>query len=412
MLKKRRRWLFVLLGVLLGVILVLIFASRGEEAIAVTVEPVQRRTITQIVSAVGVLRPETEVKLSSETSGEVIALFVREGDTVKAGQLLLRIQPDIAQTFLEQSAAAAEAARRMMEAAKAEWERTRTELERVTELFRRMAASQQELDQARTAHEQAFNRYNAAIADYERAQAALRQARYQLSRTALYAPISGIVTSLSVEAGEKVVGTAQMQGTELLRIADLSRMTAVVEVNENDVTLLQLGDTAEVSVDALPDQVFRGIVTEISHSPKVGRAGTQDEVVNFEVKILLLETDPRLRPGMSCNADIRTETRYNVLAVPLQAVTVRLEKDDTTRTATRRRPPTVVFLHDRGRARMVTVETGISDRDYIEIRSGLTEGAQVITGSFQAITRLLYDGAPVTLQQQERQGATRDGQTQ
>jgi len=372
--------------------------SRGSDAVAVTVEPVQRRTITQTITATGTIRPETEVKISSEASGEIIALTVAEGDTVRRGQLLLRIKPDIAETQVEQFKAAAEAARMSMEAAKAEWERARSDLQRITELYRRGFAAQQELDQARALHDQALSRYNAAIAEYERARAAQRQAQYQLSRTAIYAPMEGVVTSLSVKIGEKVVGTAQMQGTELLRIADLSRMTAVVDVNENDISLVQLGDTAEVTVDAIPDRTFRGVVVEIAHSPKVGRAGTQDEVVNFEVKILLLQSDPRLRPGMSCSADIHTETRYNVLAVPLQAVTVRVEAGDTTASSRRKHPPTVVFVHDNGKARMVTVETGISDRDYIEIRSGLREGTEVISGSYHAITRLLRDGTPVIVE--------------
>lgn len=395
--KRRRR--IVLAGivlVLVGVLAAIVLSGRGSDAVAVTVEPVQRRTITQTVSAIGTIHPETEVKLSSETSGEIITLTVREGDTVRRGQLLVRIRPDIAQTQLEQFAAAAQAARSTMEAAKAEWERARAELERVTELYRRGFASKQELDQARAAHEQALNRYNAALAEHERARAAYRQAQLQLARTAIHAPMDGIVTSLSVKLGEKVVGTAQMQGTELLRIADLRRLTAVVEVNENDIPLVKLGDTASVTVDALPERTFTGIVTEIAHSPKVSQLGTQDQAVSFEVKILLLNPDPRLRPGMSCSAEIRTETRHNVLAVPLQAVTVRLDAADTT--AQRKRPPTVVFVHQNGRAHMVPVETGISDRNYIEIRQGLREGMEVISGSYYAISRLLRDGVPVIVQ--------------
>lgn len=398
--RRRGRWFIVLAAgvLLLLVLLAVVIASGDSETVLVTVEPVQRRTITQTVSATGTLRPEVEVKLSSEASGEIIALLVKEGDTVRRGQLLLRIKPDIFQTQLEQVTAAAEAARMSAQAARAEWERASAELQRVTELYRRGFASQQELEQARALHEQASGRYRAAMAEYERTRAMVRQTQLQLSRTALYAPISGIVSSLSVEVGEKVVGTAQMQGTELLRIADLSRMVAVVEVNEHDIALVKVGDSAEISVDALPDHHFTGIVQEIAHSPKASRTGTQDEVVNFAVTIRLLETDPRLRPGMSCAAEIRTETRHNVLAVPLQAVTVRLEQRDTTR---RGRPPMVVFVHDHGRARTVEVETGLSDRNYIEIRRGLTEGREVITGSFQAITRLLRDGTPVRIDQSE-----------
>jgi HlyD family secretion protein len=399
--KKRRRWLFALILVaVVAVVLAVVFGSSSSEAVVVTVERVARRTITQTVSATGVLRPETEVKLSSETSGEIIAVLVKEGDTVRRGQLLVRIRPDIAQTQLEQFAAAAEAAKLSAEVAKAELERARSELQRVSELYARNFLSRQELEQAQTLYQQALGRYQAALAERDRAQAALRQAQLQVSRTAIYAPIDGIVTSLSVAVGEKVVGTMQMQGTELLRIADLRRMLAVVEVNENDVTLLHVGDSATVTVDAIPRRSFRAVVTEIAHSPKrakaeaFGAAAAPEEVVNFEVKLLLLDSDPRLRPGMSCYAEIRTETRHNVLAVPIQAVTVRAEERDTLGNA-RKEPPTIVFVHENGRARRVEVETGISDRDYIEIRKGLREGQEVISGSFHAITQVLKDGMPV-----------------
>ncbi len=399
--KKRRRWLFgLILVAVVAVVLAIAFGSSSSEAVVVTVERVARRTITQTVSATGVLRPETEVKLSSETSGEILAVLVKEGDTVRRGQLLVRIRPDIAQTQLEQFAAAAEAAKLSAEVAKAELERARSELQRVSELYARNFLSRQELEQVQTLYQQALGRYQAALAERDRAQAALRQAQLQVSRTAIYAPIDGIVTSLSVAVGEKVVGTMQMQGTELLRIADLRRMLAVVEVNENDVTLLQVGDSATVTVDAIPRRSFRAVVTEISHSPKrakteaFGVAAAPEEVVNFEVKLLLLDSDPRLRPGMSCYAEIRTETRPNVLAVPIQAVTVRAEERDTLGNA-RKEPPTIVFVHENGRARRVEVETGISDRDYIEIRKGLREGQEVISGSFHAITQVLKDGMPV-----------------
>jgi len=399
--KKRRRWLLVFIpAAVLGIVLIAVFGNSSSEAVVVTVERVARRTITQTVSATGVLRPETEVKLSSETSGEILAVLVKEGDTVRRGQLLVRIRPDIAQTQLEQFAAAAEAARLSAEVAKAELERARSELQRVSELYARNFLSRQELEQAQALYQQALGRYQAALAERDRAQAALRQAQLQVSRTAIYAPIDGIVTSLSVAVGEKVVGTTQMQGTELLRIADLRRMLAVVEVNENDVPLLQIGDSATVTVDAIPRRSFRAVVTEIAHSPKTtrttafGAAAAPEEVVNFEVKLLLLDSDPRLRPGMSCYAEIRTETRHNVLAVPIQAVTVRPEERDTLGN-TRKEPPTIVFVHENGRARRVEVETGISDRDYIEIRKGLREGQEVISGSFHAITQVLKDGMPV-----------------
>lgn len=409
--KARVITIVVLLIVVVGGGLWLIIAGKGDQAVAVTVEPVGRRTITQTVSATGKIEPETQVKISSETSGEISFLGVKEGDTVKKGQLLVRIKPDIVETQLDQSKAGAAAARANMNASKAELDRAQENLDRVTALYQKKYASQEELEQARANVNQRQAMYNAAIQNYEQAQASLRQIQVQASRTSIYAPIDGIVTSLFIEQGEKVVGTAQMQGTEIMRISDLNVMNALVDVDENDVVLVGIGDTARIEIDAFPDRRFNGIVYQIGNAAKTSSLGTQEEVVNFEVRIRLLDLDPRLRPGMSCNADIETETHTNVLAVPLQAVTIRQpaetqkqEQEDETpqteeETAREKRAakklPSVVFVNQNTKAEMVRVETGISDNGYIEITSGLEEGTPVVTGSFQAITKQLEDGTAI-----------------
>lgn len=404
-------------GLVISIILIILFAiiavafltGRKDEVIKVTTSKVERRTIIQTVSAVGKIEPETKVKISSETSGEIIYLGVREGDTVRAGQLLVRIKPDIFETQLEQFKAAAEAAKVQIESARAEKVRAEGELRRVTELYQKEFASKQEFELAKANFERAVAAYNASLSNYQQALAAYKQMQKSFERTTIYSPINGVVTSLSVEKGEKVVGTAQMAGTEIMQIADLSVMNAIVEVDENDIVNVKVGDTADIEVDAIPDEVFKGVVVETGHSAITSKLGTQDEVTNFKVKIRFLKPDRRLRPGMSCNAEIQTNKRENVLAVPLQAVTVRMEgftpksdistgdieKVQDAQITKKKTPPSVVFIADKGKAKMVKVKTGISDNGYIEIIEGLKEGEIVISGSFMAVSKLLKDGSPI-----------------
>ncbi len=407
--KRKRGW--IILGTLILLLLgfMLYVSAHREEGVPVTVEPVKRRTIIQTVTVTGTIKPETEVKISSETSGEIIYLGAEEGDSVRQGQLLVQIKPDIVETQVEQLRAAADAAKADIEVAKAELENAKAVLDRTLQLYKKEFASQEELDQAKARYQQAQARYQSSLKQYERAMASLRQAELNLKRTQIYAPINGVVIALPVEKGEKVVGTAQMQGTEIMRIADLSTINAEVEVDENDVVLIQPGDTAIVELDALPNQKFRGVVLHVGNAPiPQGPGGSNEEVVLFKVEIRLLETDPRMRPGMTCTAEIQTDRKENVLAVPLQAVTVRRmprqwkQREATSKPKTiSKRPPTVVFVNDNGYAKMVPVITGISDGDYIEIVKGLKEGMEVVTGSFSAISRRLQNGTKLIIQHRE-----------
>ena len=242
---------------------------------------------------------------------------------VKEGQLLVRIRPDILESQLAQTRAATDGARMEITIAKAELDRSEADLKRVTELYKKEFASKEEFDRAKASYESAAGRYAQSRSEYQRSQGALQQTQASASRTMIYAPMSGTVTYLGVETGEKVVGVAQMQGTEMMRIANLDTMNAWVDVDENDVALIGIGDTARVRVDGLPNTTLRGVVYEISHSATVSAAGTQEEVVNFQVRIRLVDRDARMRPGMSCNVDIETETKSDVLSVPIQSVTVR-----------------------------------------------------------------------------------------
>ncbi|HOK13497.1 MAG TPA: efflux RND transporter periplasmic adaptor subunit, partial [Candidatus Kapabacteria bacterium] len=407
MAKRKNNKKGIIIGITIAILalagIALVIFGRGEQAIAVTVEEVSKRTITQTVSAVGKIQPETEVKISSQTSGEVIFLGVKEGERVKAHQLLARINPDIVETQLEQVKASVEAAKIDIDARASEKERATNDFYRAKELFDKKFISKQEFDNYKASYDLAMSSYRAAMARYEQAKATLRQFERSLARTSIYSPIDGVVTSLSVELGEKVVGTEMMMGTEMMRISDLNVMNAAVDVDENDIVYLKLGDTAYVELDAIPDRKFKGVVLEISHSAKVSSLGTQNEVTNFEVKIRLLERDPRFRPGMSCNVEIQTETRANVLSVPLQSVTIRdlgmnsFDEDeagpDEKQTQSKARPQQIVFILEGDKAKMRKVETGISDKGYIEIISGLSLGEKVISGSYQAVSKLLTDGA-------------------
>lgn len=386
-------------------------AGRKEGPVLVSIENVEVRTITQSVSAIGRIQPELMVKVSSEASGEIIFLGVRDGDTVKSGQLLVRIQPDIIETQLAQTRASTEATRLSINVAKAELDRTDADFKRINELFKKEFASREELDRSRAGYESAVARYAQSHSDYQRAQGALQQTQATANRTTIFSPMNGVVTYLGVESGEKVVGTAQMQGTEMMRIADLRTMNAWVDVDENDVALITLGDTARVRVDALPEVAMRGVVYEISHSPKVSGQGTQEEVVNFQVRIRFIDRDSRMRPGMSCSVDIETETRPNVLGIPIQSVTIAqnaMAQDATTdpsvtnkkdtRSGHTAKPESIVWVYRNGVVEARIIKTGISDDGSIEIVSGLKKGEIVVVGPYQAISKLLKSGATVRVE--------------
>ncbi len=413
--KKSKKGLIIFLFVIVIIIIaaaMFFMNKKGDNAVKVQTGEVTTRSITQIVSAIGKIKPETEVKISSETSGEIIFLGVNVGDTVRRGDLLVKIKPDIIETQLEQQKAASQASKMNIDVRKAELDRAEAELKRTNELYKKEFASKQELDAAKAAYESANSAYQASLASYEQAQAMLKQVQRSAERTTIMAPMDGIVTLLEVEEGEKVVGTEMMQGTEMMRISDLSVMNAVVEVDENDIVLVSLGDTTNIEIDAFPDEIFRGTVLEIGHSAIQSSVGTQEQVTNFEVKVRILNEDPRLRPGMSCNVEIETETHYNVMAVPLQSVTVRAGNMDSTPDVVEdnarvrkvnsqngikkvERPPSVVFSVDGNKAKLNYVETGISDKGFIEIMSGLEEGQKIITGSFSAVSKELKDGSEI-----------------
>ncbi len=415
--KKSRKKLFIFLGIglLVAVLGVLLwFSSKKEPVITVQVEKAQMRTVTQIVTATGKIQPEVMVKITPEVSGEIVALPVKEGQKVKKGDVLMKIKPDIYIAQRDQFAAG-------LLSAKAGLSKSEPEFRRVESLFKKGLVSESEFDVARAA-------YESNKAAYAQATASLNQANESLRKTTVIAPMNGTVSQLNSELGERVLGTQQFQGTDVMTIADLSRMEARVEVSENDVIMVTVGDTARIEVDAFPDRKVTAVVYEIANTATSKGAGTQEEVTNFEVKMRIVNADIQLRPGMSMTADIETETKPNVLTVPIQSVTTRMPKVDvkpgegdgqsgmvmasgtTPKKKDENKAKEIVFVVDGGVVKAMPVRRGISDDSYMEITEGLPEGAQVVSGSYKAINRELEDGAKVRVDEQKKSAVKKTGE--
>jgi HlyD family secretion protein len=426
--RRKRQIIFGLAGFFVLWLVVSIALSKREKPIPVTTEKAVRRTIMQTVSATGKVQPEIEVKISPEVAGEIIELPVQDGMQVKKGQLLVRIKPDSYKALLEQQEAAISAAKATNLQQKATMLKAEQDLKRADDMFAKKTISIQELNASQAAADVAKNTYESSLHEIERAQAASSQARDQLEKTTIYSPLDGTVTLLNSKLGERLVATGQFAGTEVMRVADLTRMQAVVDVNENDIPNVKVGDKANVKIDAYGDRKFKGTVAQIGNTGKTTGAGTQEEVTNFEVKINLDREDLVLRPGLSCTADIETNVVKDAVAVPMQAVTIRtgesnlspeeIEKrklkvaardkgdnnadyvnekqEKAAQKEEREKLSKVVFLKKGGKAQSVKVTTGISDDTYMEIKSGVQPGDEVISGSYSAISRKLKDGAKVT----------------
>lgn len=400
--KKKKIIIFSILGlVVITLVLVVILGSKKVPIISVQTEKVEKRTLTQSVTATGKIYPEIQVIITPEVSGEVVYLAVRDGQKVKKNDVLLKIKPDYYNARRDQMAAG-------VASTTASLNRVRSDYNRTKDLFEKKLVSDAELEQSKTA-------YEVSKAQYDQAQAALNQTEEDLMKTTIHAPMEGTVTQLKVESGERVLGTSQFQGTAVMTIADLSRMECRVDVGENDIVLISIGDTARIDIDAFPNRKFDGVVYEIANTAKTKGFGTQEEVTNFEVKIRIIDKDVLLRPGMSMTAKIETDRRQNVLTVPIQSVTTRMPKKDektkegdespdvvivTLEKLKKKDEPTVkevVFLYNEGTVKMVEVKRGISDDSHIEITEGLKEDDSVISGSYKAISRELEDGSKVKL---------------
>src|SRR3954462_4173947 len=296
---RTRRYIIIGASLLVLWIIVSTILGKREKPIPVTTEKATRRTIVQTVSATGKIQPETEVKISPEVAGEIIDLPVDDGKPVKKGDLLVRIKPDTYKALLEQQEAAISAAKATNLQMRATMLKTEQDIKRAEDMFAKKAISVQEFNTAQAARDVAKNTFESSLHDIERAQAASSQARDQLSKTTVYSPIDGTVTILNSKLGERIVATGQFAGTEVMRVADLNHMEARVDVNENDVVNVKVGDKASIKIDAYPERRFHGTVYQIANTGKTSGTGTQEEVTNFEVKIRIDEHDVVLKPALS-----------------------------------------------------------------------------------------------------------------
>jgi HlyD family secretion protein len=398
-----------ILKILVPIVVVLIlFAIIGKKAgwfgkaltVKVAVENAEKRTIIETITANGKIQPEKEVKISPDVSGEIVELTVKEGDAVEKGQLLLRIKPDNYISQRDRSLAEISSAQSRKSQAEAQFTQAELSFKRNKQLYDQQTISKSDFEQAEATYNVAKATLEGAKFAITSAEASLKDANENLIKTSIYAPMTGTVSMLLVELGERVAGTNLMAGTELLRVADLSRMEAQVQVNENDIPKVSLGDTAIIEVDAYLDQKFKGVVTEIANSAKTTGVSA-DQVTNFDVKILVLpESYQKLvdkgdknpfRPGMSATVDIRTQSKKDVLTVPIQSVTTRTDTIKVVGTPSEKDIRTLVFVTDGKYALAKDVKTGIQDNSYIEILSGISVNDRVISSPFSAISKKLSD---------------------
>ena len=446
--KKKIIWISAIAVVILLAVLVIAKkngAFGGGDIEKVTTELVMKRSITETVSASGKIQPEKEIKISPYISGEVVKLYVKEGDEVKRGTLLAEIDPEIYKSSYEQSMAMLNGqkaglatSKANLAQVKAQFNNAKTSFERNEKLYKQQAISASEFDAAKASYESAVAQVEAAEQNIEAAkfnvnssEASLKQSKENLTRTSIYAPNDGTVSKLNVEVGERVTGASQFSsGTEIMRIANLNSMEVNVSVNENDIVRVKLNDTSLIEVDAYTNRKFKGIVTEIANTAST--TGTSaDQVTNFNVKIRILQDsyqdlmDPAkpnvspFRPGMSASVDILTKNVANVLTIPIQSVTSREDtaakknlnkkKDDETdrgmmgddekviqsKKTTKSNLIEYVFIYKNGVAVMHKVKTGIQDNNYIQIVDGLLENDEVISGPYTAISKKLKDGDKV-----------------
>jgi HlyD family secretion protein len=360
------------------------------------------------------------VVISSEVPGEIIELPVKDGATIAKGDLLVRVNPDTLEAQVKQQEAGLAATRAGSAQQRAQMLQAELDFRRIEDLHAKGFATKDELEQAETRLEMARAGHESSIFQIERQEMQLKEATDQLAKASLFSPISGTVVSLNSELGDRVVGTGQFAGTEIMRVADLGNMEVQVDVSEADIVNVEIGDSASVEVDALPDEDISGTVTEIANSALTSNQRSQEQLTTFAVRIRLNDPNKRLRPGMTATADIETDTVTDVVKAPLGAVVVRprreVEKkngDDSGGKPAEAREEAesdddkkddrvrVVFIADGGKARLRQVETGIADRDFIEIKSGLEADEKIITGSYRALTRELKDDSDIIVKKPE-----------
>lgn len=437
---KKLKWALIVLGVLAGIFLIAKKIGGNKKTEKVAIEKAAKRTIIESVNASGKVYPEVEVKISPDISGEITELNVEEGDSVKKGQVLARIYADIyalqrdeAASRVNQSSATVDNSKAAIDALKANLELAQQTYERNKKLFEDKVISKAELEQYETTLRSAQANYNAAQqnikslnANVQSTQVGLNKANKDLSRTTLVAPMDGVVSSLKIKKGERVAGNSFNVGTEMMTVADMSVLEVRVDVGENDIVKINIGDSADVEVDAYNNRKFKGTVTKIASSTKSSSLSTSNDVTNYEVRIRLdknsyidlgNKTFP-FRPGMNASADIKTKKVENVLAVPITAVNARVKGSDKSMsekkeddkknkgeeelmdaaTSSDNDLEEIVFvLQKDGIVKKVVVKSGIQDLNYIEVLSGINSGDEVVVGPYSAISKNLKDGMKVNV---------------
>ena len=425
-----KKTIFILLGSAIGLILLLVGLKKGgvignnDESKVVELSKVAQTTIVETVSATGKIQPEIEVKISSEVSGEIIALPIKEGQQVKKGELLVRINPDLYESGVNRSVASMSTTKAGLSQADAQVKEAKANYDRNKKLFEKGIISKSEWDRIVSAYEVAVANKQSAYYQVQSASATVTEAKDNLGRTTIYAPADGTVSLLNVELGERVLGTQQMAGTEILRIANLNNMEVEVDVNENDIVKVNIGDSANIEVDAYLKREFKGIVTSISNSAST--ALTADQVTNFKVKVRivkesyqdLLEGKPAnfspFRPGMTATVDIITKRKENITAVPISAVVIKddttsvkkdivaeLEKKEQEQKGTAPKSDKkyeCVFVKVGDKAKLRVVKTGIQDDTNIEIISGLKPGEEIIIGPYTTVSKDLVSNDKVRVE--------------
>ncbi len=397
-----------------------VFGRKGNFK-QVEVKKVSLIDITETVSATGKIQPEVEVKISSEVSGEIIDLPFKEGQQVNKDELLVKINPDLVQSAVSRSQASYQNVKAGLAQAEATLKQAKADYDRNKLLFEKGVISKATWDQSIGAYETAEAAKNSAYYSVQSAAATVNEAQDNLGRTTIYAPMSGTVSLMNVELGERVVGTQQMAGTEIMRVANLKNMEVEVDVNETDIVKVQIGDSTIVEVDAYLKKEFKGIVTEIANS--AGTELTADQVTNFKVKVRILESSYKdlmegkpesyspFRPGMTATVDIITETRNNSIGVPISAIVIKTDTSSAKKDFSKPASGAItqeseerfecVFVNNQGIAKLRVVKTGIQDDTNIEIVSGLSEGDQIITGPYNVVSKELDAGDEIEVQSED-----------
>jgi HlyD family secretion protein len=415
----------IFLGIAVVVIVLLIVLAKAgvfgdrDDSIEVETAKVKEMTIVETVSATGKIQPEVEVKISSEVSGEIIALPIKEGQVVKKGDLLVKINPDLYTSGLDRSVSNYSGTKAGLSQADASFKEAQANYNRNKTLFEKGIISKSDWDKAVASFEVSKANKQSAYYNMQSASATVKEAKDNLGRTTIYAPESGTVSMLNVELGERVLGTQQMTGTEIMRVANLNNMEVEVDVNENDIVKISIGDSTNIMVDAYLKKIFKGVVTSISNS--ASSATSADQVTNFKVKVRILkesykdltdgkpETYSPFRPGMTATVDIITKRKENIVAVPISSVVVKsdtlpqkkleMTKDEVAKTAPKSdKKIECVFVKVGDKAKIRIVKTGIQDDTNIEITSGLKPGDVVIIGPYVTVSKDLNSGDKVKLQ--------------